>query len=244
MRRRGRRLLLPSARPGPGMEVEKMDENEWKYHGEGNQSLVVSHCQVRGSPCPAPREGGGPAGAAARPRRPPSLLSFPEFSIPGRSGPSREEDERAFPRASVTASEDGRESSPWPGSCLLEMGAASKSAKNSPFPSSFSGVGDVTGESELVKACFPFVTDSGSVRSLSARCSAGPGSQLQFRLSALPQSWCGVTPAVTSSPFSHLPVGPVFCFVDSFFSFFFFLSAFLWGEGHETMEMCFIKKFQ
>lgn len=29
------------------MEVEKMDENEWKYHGEGNQSLVVSHCQVR-----------------------------------------------------------------------------------------------------------------------------------------------------------------------------------------------------
>ncbi|RMC00082.1 hypothetical protein DUI87_23492 [Hirundo rustica rustica] len=27
------------------MEVEKMDENEWKYHGEGNQSLVVSHCQ-------------------------------------------------------------------------------------------------------------------------------------------------------------------------------------------------------
>ncbi|KAL9838964.1 inositol-pentakisphosphate 2-kinase [Geothlypis trichas] len=41
----GRRLLLPSARPGPGMEVEKMDENEWKYHGEGNQSLVVSHCQ-------------------------------------------------------------------------------------------------------------------------------------------------------------------------------------------------------
>ncbi|KAJ7424725.1 Inositol-pentakisphosphate 2-kinase [Willisornis vidua] len=27
------------------MEVGKMDENEWKYHGEGNQSLVVSHCQ-------------------------------------------------------------------------------------------------------------------------------------------------------------------------------------------------------
>lgn len=95
----GRRLLLPSARPGPGMEVEKMDENEWKYHGEGNQSLVVSHCQVRGSPEAGPREGGGPARAAARPRRPPSLLSFPEeFSVPGRSGPSRGEDERAFPR--------------------------------------------------------------------------------------------------------------------------------------------------
>lgn len=99
VRRRGRRLLLPSARPGPGMEVEKMDENEWKYHGEGNQSLVVSHCQVRGSPKPGPREGGGPAGAAARPRRPPSLLSFPEeFSVSGRSGPSRGEDERAFPQ--------------------------------------------------------------------------------------------------------------------------------------------------
>nr|XP_005987157.1 PREDICTED: inositol-pentakisphosphate 2-kinase [Latimeria chalumnae] len=31
------------------MELEKMDENEWKYHGEGNKSLVVSHvqhCQV------------------------------------------------------------------------------------------------------------------------------------------------------------------------------------------------------
>jgi len=24
-----------------------MDENEWKYHGEGNKSLVVSHVQVR-----------------------------------------------------------------------------------------------------------------------------------------------------------------------------------------------------
>lgn len=29
-----------------GMEVDKMDENEWKYHGEGNKSLVVSHVQV------------------------------------------------------------------------------------------------------------------------------------------------------------------------------------------------------
>ncbi|XP_078517508.1 inositol-pentakisphosphate 2-kinase [Lissotriton helveticus] len=27
------------------MEGEKMDENEWKYHGEGNKSLVVSHVQ-------------------------------------------------------------------------------------------------------------------------------------------------------------------------------------------------------
>ncbi|XP_066553953.1 inositol-pentakisphosphate 2-kinase isoform X1 [Amia ocellicauda] len=27
------------------MEVDKMDENEWKYHGEGNKSLVVSHVQ-------------------------------------------------------------------------------------------------------------------------------------------------------------------------------------------------------
>uniref|UniRef100_A0A3P8W5X6 Inositol-pentakisphosphate 2-kinase n=1 Tax=Cynoglossus semilaevis TaxID=244447 RepID=A0A3P8W5X6_CYNSE len=25
------------------MEVDKMDENDWKYHGEGNKSLVVSH---------------------------------------------------------------------------------------------------------------------------------------------------------------------------------------------------------
>lgn len=23
-----------------------MDENDWKYHGEGNKSLVVSHIQV------------------------------------------------------------------------------------------------------------------------------------------------------------------------------------------------------
>ncbi|KAM9409175.1 inositol-pentakisphosphate 2-kinase isoform 2-T2 [Pholidichthys leucotaenia] len=27
------------------MEVDKMDENDWKYHGEGNKSLVVSHVQ-------------------------------------------------------------------------------------------------------------------------------------------------------------------------------------------------------
>ncbi|KAL4646354.1 inositol-pentakisphosphate 2-kinase-like [Arapaima gigas] len=27
------------------MEVEKMDENDWKYHGEGNKSIVVSHAQ-------------------------------------------------------------------------------------------------------------------------------------------------------------------------------------------------------
>ncbi|OCT85587.1 inositol-pentakisphosphate 2-kinase isoform X2 [Xenopus laevis] len=27
------------------MEPEKMDENEWNYHGEGNKSLVVSHAQ-------------------------------------------------------------------------------------------------------------------------------------------------------------------------------------------------------
>ncbi|KAK5871981.1 hypothetical protein PBY51_012718 [Eleginops maclovinus] len=28
------------------MEVDKMDENEWRYHGEGNKSLVVSHVQL------------------------------------------------------------------------------------------------------------------------------------------------------------------------------------------------------
>ncbi|XP_078139987.1 inositol-pentakisphosphate 2-kinase [Centroberyx gerrardi] len=27
------------------MELDKMDENDWKYHGEGNKSLVVSHIQ-------------------------------------------------------------------------------------------------------------------------------------------------------------------------------------------------------
>uniref|UniRef100_A0A8C9VWZ4 Inositol-pentakisphosphate 2-kinase n=1 Tax=Scleropages formosus TaxID=113540 RepID=A0A8C9VWZ4_SCLFO len=27
------------------MELEKMDENDWRYHGEGNRSLVVSHVQ-------------------------------------------------------------------------------------------------------------------------------------------------------------------------------------------------------
>uniref|UniRef100_A0A8B9JEB4 Inositol-pentakisphosphate 2-kinase n=1 Tax=Astyanax mexicanus TaxID=7994 RepID=A0A8B9JEB4_ASTMX len=29
------------------MALDKMDENDWKYHGEGNKSLVVSHVQVR-----------------------------------------------------------------------------------------------------------------------------------------------------------------------------------------------------
>lgn len=75
-----------AGRPGPGMEVEKMDENEWKYHGEGNQSLVVSHCQVRplrggaGAPLPrrrAPREGreggGGPGPPQVRGRAGPFL---------------------------------------------------------------------------------------------------------------------------------------------------------------------------
>ncbi|XP_035245242.1 inositol-pentakisphosphate 2-kinase [Anguilla anguilla] len=28
------------------MELDKMDENDWKYHGEGNKSLVVSHSQL------------------------------------------------------------------------------------------------------------------------------------------------------------------------------------------------------
>ncbi|KAM8916551.1 inositol-pentakisphosphate 2-kinase isoform 2-T2 [Spinachia spinachia] len=28
------------------MELDKMDEKEWKYHGEGNKSLVVSHVQL------------------------------------------------------------------------------------------------------------------------------------------------------------------------------------------------------
>ncbi|KAG7226837.1 hypothetical protein INR49_014186 [Caranx melampygus] len=28
------------------MELDKMDENDWKYHGEGNKSLVVSHVQI------------------------------------------------------------------------------------------------------------------------------------------------------------------------------------------------------
>lgn len=28
------------------MDPDKMDENEWRYHGEGNKSLVVSHIQI------------------------------------------------------------------------------------------------------------------------------------------------------------------------------------------------------
>uniref|UniRef100_A0A3Q3X726 Inositol-pentakisphosphate 2-kinase n=1 Tax=Mola mola TaxID=94237 RepID=A0A3Q3X726_MOLML len=28
------------------MELDKMDENDWKYHGEGNKSLVVSHSRT------------------------------------------------------------------------------------------------------------------------------------------------------------------------------------------------------
>nr|XP_019822138.1 PREDICTED: inositol-pentakisphosphate 2-kinase-like [Bos indicus] len=27
------------------MDEGKMDENEWRYHGEGNKSLVVAHAQ-------------------------------------------------------------------------------------------------------------------------------------------------------------------------------------------------------
>lgn len=27
------------------METEKMDENEWDYHGEGNKSMIVAHSQ-------------------------------------------------------------------------------------------------------------------------------------------------------------------------------------------------------
>lgn len=39
----------PREAPGPhrGMDEGKMDENEWRYHGEGNKSLVVAHEQVR-----------------------------------------------------------------------------------------------------------------------------------------------------------------------------------------------------
>nr|XP_014720308.2 inositol-pentakisphosphate 2-kinase isoform X2 [Equus asinus] len=32
-------------RPHRGMDEEKIDENEWGYHGEGNKSLVVAHAQ-------------------------------------------------------------------------------------------------------------------------------------------------------------------------------------------------------
>lgn len=31
------------------METEKMDENEWDYHGEGNKSMIVAHSQVKGN---------------------------------------------------------------------------------------------------------------------------------------------------------------------------------------------------
>lgn len=52
-----------------------------------------------------------------------------------------------------------------------------------------------------------------------------------------------MTPPVTSSLFSHVPVGLVFCFVDFLFAFclygFFF---FLGWEGATGMEVCFIKK--
>lgn len=28
------------------MQLDKMDENEWTYHGEGNKNLVVAHVKV------------------------------------------------------------------------------------------------------------------------------------------------------------------------------------------------------
>lgn len=38
--------VTPRSSTGAVMELDKMDENDWKYHGEGNKSLVVSHVQV------------------------------------------------------------------------------------------------------------------------------------------------------------------------------------------------------
>ena len=35
-------------RPHRGMDEGKMEEIEWRYHGEGNKSLVVAHAQVSG----------------------------------------------------------------------------------------------------------------------------------------------------------------------------------------------------
>lgn len=32
------------------MDPDKMDGNDWRYHGEGNKSLVVSHIQVSANP--------------------------------------------------------------------------------------------------------------------------------------------------------------------------------------------------
>lgn len=34
-------LLLDGA-----MQLDKMEENDWKYHGEGNKNLVVAHVKV------------------------------------------------------------------------------------------------------------------------------------------------------------------------------------------------------
>lgn len=45
----GHQLAVPrGARVVRGMDEAKMDENEWRYHGEGNKSLVVAHAQVSG----------------------------------------------------------------------------------------------------------------------------------------------------------------------------------------------------
>lgn len=95
------------------MEVEKMDENEWKYHGEGNQSLVVSHCQVgmrwrRAGAPPPPRRARG-RGRRPRPRPPfrgwgrglvrPRTEPGPARRLPGRAPPGA----RASPSAGAAA---------------------------------------------------------------------------------------------------------------------------------------------
>lgn len=120
---------------------------------------------TRASSSHTARYGGAPTRArvrgAARRERPLGPAARPRCFLSRRSFLSRGDRARPvgrmsgrFPGSSVTASKDGRESSRWPGSCRLEMGAVRKSAKNSPFPSSSPGVGDVTGESEPEKACF------------------------------------------------------------------------------------------
>lgn len=55
-----KRLPRRDAGRPAGMEAEKMDENEWRYHGEGNKSLVVSHRKVTAGA----RERGGKGGAS------------------------------------------------------------------------------------------------------------------------------------------------------------------------------------
>lgn len=120
------------------------------------------------------------------------------------------------------------------------MGAGGKSAKNSPFPSSFPGVGDVTGESELLKACFSLCHRLwlGEEFEPSLQCWAGLPILIEVFGFATELLWCH--PAGHFIPILRVPVGLVFCYVD--FSPLFVCLGFSWVRGGHRGWRCILLK--